>query len=60
MTFNSLVIAILVVAGSGWIGIDIDEETANLIYMAIVLPVANMVLRVFTKKPLTQKERLLE
>jgi hypothetical protein len=60
MTFNGLVIAFLIAAANGWLGIDIDGETATLLYTVIILPVANMVLRHFTNYPLSEKESLLE
>ena len=60
MTFNGLMIALIITAAEGWLGFDIDPETAKMLYTSLLVPVANMVLRHFTNFPLKQKETLLE
>ena len=60
MTFNGLMIALIIVAAEGWLGFEMERETATMLYTSLIVPVANMILRNFTNLPLRQKETLLE
>jgi hypothetical protein len=60
MTFNGLVIIMIIVIAEGWLGITFDSATATVLYSTLIVPLINMLLRYFTNLPLAQKETLLE